>query len=307
MANRLRLIQPVVKFAALRLDGDLSLDSLAAQAGLSPFHLHRVFSTTAGETPKHFTLRLRLGRAAVMLLVSRKSVLDVALECGFQSHEVFSRAFRRRFGISSSAYRERGFVNTASVEHAKEHARFVEAVGPCVGFYHTNQEGRPEQNDMTYTVTKTSLAPQPVLMVRRSVKRSEIAATIADALQKIFLYAQQNGIALTGLPLARYPEVGQGLVTIEPAMRVAAASAAAGGISGSGEVIADTLPGGPAATTLHAGKYEDLHEAYGAIAVWMREQGVESCGAPWECYVTDPAEHPDPKDWKTEIFWPLAS
>ena len=29
-------------------------------------------------------------------------------------------------------------------------------------------------------------------------------------------------------------------------------------------------------------------------------------GAPWESYITDPADHPDPKDWRTEIYWPLA-
>ncbi len=68
MARPLQQVQPVLAFAAAHLDEDLSLAKLAARAGLSAFHLHRVFSVAAGETPKQFTLRLRLSRATVMLL-----------------------------------------------------------------------------------------------------------------------------------------------------------------------------------------------------------------------------------------------
>src|SRR5690242_17858704 len=109
----IRGLQPVLAFAAAHLDEDLSLAALAAHAGLSPFHLHRVFTNAAGETPKQFTLRLRLGRAAAMLLTTDESVLNVALSCGFQSHEAFCRAFRRRFRMAPSAYRERGFAGAA--------------------------------------------------------------------------------------------------------------------------------------------------------------------------------------------------
>ena len=63
---------------------------------------------------------------------------------------------------------------------------------------------------MPYSITKKELPPQPVLIVRRRVKRSEIAATIGEALPHIFVYAQQNGIALAGLPFTRYVEMGPG-------------------------------------------------------------------------------------------------
>ena len=257
----------------------------------------------AGETPKRFTLRLRLERAAVMLLVGRESILDIALACGFQSHEAFTRSFRERFGMSPRAYRKRGFAGNPSSKEGQQHADFVERVGPCLGLYHTRGgEGDP-QKLMTYSVTKQHIAPQPVLLVRRSVKRSEIAAAIPQALGKIFQHAQQHGIALTGHPLTRYIEVGPGLMTIEPAMRIAS-----GGHTQSDpshEVLTDTLPGGLAAKTTHFGKYEDLHEAYAAIEVWMKAEGAASGGAPWEDYVTDPAESPDPKNWQTDVYWPL--
>jgi effector-binding domain-containing protein len=163
---------------------------------------------------------------------------------------------------------------------------------------------------MPYSIEKKDLAPQPVLLVRRRIKRSEIAATIGTVLPDIFQYALQRGIALAGHPLARYSEIGAGLLTIEPAMRVAsgapigAGNRAAAGSDESG-VIEETLPGGPAVTTIHAGPYETLSDAYAALETWIESNGFQSAGSPWESYITDPAEYPDPKDWKTEVIWPV--
>ena len=77
--------------------------------------------------------------------------------------------------------------------------------------------------------------------------------------------------------------------------------------SGQGEIVADTLPGGPVATTTHMGPYDTLTEAYAAIEQWIAAEGLVAAGAPWEAYVTDPGDYPDPKDWKTEVFWPVES
>ena len=58
-----------------------------------------------GETPRAYRRRLRLERAALRLRTTRGSVLTVAIEAGFGSHEAFTRVFRRRFGHSPAAYR----------------------------------------------------------------------------------------------------------------------------------------------------------------------------------------------------------
>ena len=310
----LKRVQPAMAFAARHLGDDLSLTRLSAQTGLSPFHLHRLFAQVTGETPKQFALRLRLGRGASMLLTSRDSVLSIALACGFGSHESFTRAFGRQFGMTPTHYRARGFAARTGTAAAAIHARLVGHIGPCVGLFHVRQDGSaPPRHDMTYSIVKKDLAPQPVLVVRRRVKRSEIGATIGGVLPDIFQYAQQHGIAIAGHPFTRYVEVGAGLLTIEPGMRIvgprqAAASAGDGpgkGAASQAGVIEDTLPGGPAATTVHNGSYETLTEAYAALESWIESQGLQRAGAPWESYVTDPAEHPDPKDWKTEVCWPV--
>jgi effector-binding domain-containing protein len=38
---------------------------------------------------------------------------------------------------------------------------------------------------------------------------------------------------------------------------------------------------------------------------WIEAEGLRPGDAPWESYITDPGSVPDPKDWKTELFWPL--
>jgi len=234
-----------------------------------------------------------------MLLTTGDSVLNVALDCGFQSHEAFCRAFRKRFGMTPSGYRERGFVGDRA--RADDHAALVASVGPCVQLFHIRDDWRLQKNDMAYSITKKQIAPQPVLVVRRRVKPSEIAATLGEVLGHVFQRAQSSGMALAGQPFTRYLDWGPGLLTIEAGMPVVAHA----GNSTAGDVRADTLPGGSVAVTTHAGPYDKLTDAHAAVQQWIEAEGLTAAGAPWEVYVTDPADFPDPKDWKTEIFWPV--
>lgn len=99
LPHHLGVILPVLVHVETHLDGDLSTPALAALAGLSPAHFSRVFAAVTGETVKQYTLRVRLERAAYRLLVEPVSAMQVAADSGFGSHEVFTRAFRRRFGV----------------------------------------------------------------------------------------------------------------------------------------------------------------------------------------------------------------
>ena len=95
----------VTEYLARHLDEAPETATLARIAGLSPRQLERVFARTVGETPRAYLRRLRLERAAVQLRKSRGSILAVAIDAGFESHEAFTRAFRQRFGHSPVAYR----------------------------------------------------------------------------------------------------------------------------------------------------------------------------------------------------------
>ena len=88
--------------------GDLTLVSLAREAGLSPYHYLRTFENLTGVTPHQYLLRTRLRAAATRLLTERARVLDVALDAGFGDVSNFNRAFRREFGTAPTAYRRGG-------------------------------------------------------------------------------------------------------------------------------------------------------------------------------------------------------
>jgi AraC-like DNA-binding protein len=86
-------------------DHDVRGEDLAARVHLSRFHFDRIVGAVCGETPARFRRRVLLERAAYRLVISQLSVLDVAVEAGYSSHEAFTRAFRRAYGVSPSAWR----------------------------------------------------------------------------------------------------------------------------------------------------------------------------------------------------------
>lgn len=91
---------PILVFIQARLDADLSLARLASRSGLSSFQFHRLFKNQIGETPKQYTQRLRLEKAALHLSLHDTTVLTTALDVGFQHHETFTRAFQRHFNVT---------------------------------------------------------------------------------------------------------------------------------------------------------------------------------------------------------------
>ncbi|HKE49418.1 MAG TPA: AraC family transcriptional regulator, partial [Rhodanobacteraceae bacterium] len=96
--------------AALRIDERVQeptdLDSVAGEAGLSPFHFLRVFSTVLGVTPHQYLVRSRLRRAARLLADEARSISDIALDVGFGDLSNFVRTFGRAAGVSPRRFRQ---------------------------------------------------------------------------------------------------------------------------------------------------------------------------------------------------------
>jgi AraC family transcriptional regulator len=277
---------------------DVSLEALARRAGWSPFHLHRAFRRVVRQTPKQYTQRVRLERAAAQLATSRESVALVAIAAGFASHEVFTRAFRRRYGCSPAEYRAVALAGATAAQRAR-HAELVDAIAPCVSLYRMSFESPRKDTMPTLTIVRKEIAAQPILFARRRCSRAELAQAIGECLGAAFAYAQASGCAVAGYPFVRYAALGAGLLTIEGGCPVAVPA------PGSGDIEAGTLFGGPVVVALHAGPYDELHATYAAMERWMEANGHRAAAAPWESYLTDPGEHPNPADWRTEIYWPI--
>jgi AraC family transcriptional regulator len=84
---------------------DLSLQALANESGYSRVHFVRMFRAATGYSPHNYLLNLRLERARELLNNPSRSLIDIALDCGFSSHSHMSRLFHKSVGVTPSAYR----------------------------------------------------------------------------------------------------------------------------------------------------------------------------------------------------------
>lgn len=120
----------------------LTHDSIAQAAHLSTYHFSRLFKSLTGVSVMAYVTRRRLAIAAQRLANERTSVLAIAIDCGFESHEVFSRAFKRYFKVTPSAFRagntpvwpgQSPALNAAMLRHFDEHLtlqpRYIEIDG----------------------------------------------------------------------------------------------------------------------------------------------------------------------------------
>jgi AraC family transcriptional regulator len=92
---------------------------MARDACFSRRQFHRLTLQALGEPPGAHQRRLRLDRAAWLLLTSRATILEIALETGWESHETFTRAFRAQLGVTPSIFRkDRGVTLPPSMRTA---------------------------------------------------------------------------------------------------------------------------------------------------------------------------------------------
>lgn len=109
-------INRVIDYIETNIDQDLSLEDLASVAHFSPFHFHRVFGAMMGETLNHFIQRIRIEKAAVKLINQpKKSITEIALDCGFSGSATFARVFKATFGMSASQWRDGGYLNESKM------------------------------------------------------------------------------------------------------------------------------------------------------------------------------------------------
>ena len=137
------VINDIVEHIECNIGASLQLADLSSRAGISDFHFNRMFKTVAGVTLKQYVLGRKLASAMEQLACTNKPIIDIALDLGFEYPEVFSRAFKKQFGISPSDYRqhkadaagirkasivERDIINYRGTLALKGNCRFLDAM-----------------------------------------------------------------------------------------------------------------------------------------------------------------------------------
>ena len=109
-------INNVIDYIENNISSKFSLEELASVANFSKFHFHRIFASIVGETLNSYILRIRLEKAASILVQNPNSpVTDVWLDCGFSSSSVFARSFKDKFGLSASEWRKEKLIEFSNI------------------------------------------------------------------------------------------------------------------------------------------------------------------------------------------------
>jgi AraC family transcriptional regulator len=121
-------IQNSVDYIDSHLGDEITLEAVAAASGFSLSHFYKIFLTETGFTIKEFIRNKRLARAARELVTSQRRILDIAVDAGFDSQEVFTRAFSSLYGTTPLQYR-RSRRELLDFDAAREFSAWIETRG----------------------------------------------------------------------------------------------------------------------------------------------------------------------------------
>ena len=97
--NYIKEMQKAIDYIEINLDKDINFENIAKEVGMSSFYFHRIFTALIGVSPTAYIRNRRLTVAAQEISKNNENILDIALKYGFESHEVFSRAFKNFHGV----------------------------------------------------------------------------------------------------------------------------------------------------------------------------------------------------------------
>ncbi|HNW33440.1 MAG TPA: AraC family transcriptional regulator [Candidatus Ozemobacteraceae bacterium] len=277
-------VQNVLDHIQADLDQVHSLDELAQLACFSPFQFHRVFRGMVGEPVAEYIRRLRLERAGLRLLQSRRTVTDIAFEAGYQNLESFIRAFRQRFGQPPSRFRRL----------REEQACRLFARDSLPGSSHFSSGGNMDVQ-IIHQAPRTVASVRYIGPYKNCGKAWEALCNWAGQLGLIGPDTQFIGLCyddpdVTPADKIRY----DACITLDRPVT-----------PGKGVTVQE-IPGGAFAKTLHLGPMEKLSETYVKLCgKWLPQSGREMKHAPnLEIYLNDPDKTP-PEELRIEIQLPL--
>lgn len=105
--DKIEAVERMQRYIHKNINKEITLYQLANQAGYSPWHSARIFKELVGRSPFEYIRKIRLSNAAIMLRDSEDKIVDVAFDFMFDSHEGFTRAFYKQFGLTPKKYQEK--------------------------------------------------------------------------------------------------------------------------------------------------------------------------------------------------------
>jgi AraC-like DNA-binding protein len=157
----IKAVQRMQDYMHENINSAITLSDLAKAAGYSQWHSARLFKELTGKSPFDYLRALRLSKAALILRDNQPKIIDVAFDFVFDSHEGFTRAFTKQFGLSPKKYSD----NPTPIQlFMPDRIR---------DFYLTLQKGDTEMSEKksTHTVfVQVVERPSRKLILKRGVK-----------------------------------------------------------------------------------------------------------------------------------------
>lgn len=282
-------INKVFEYIDRNLVADLSLEKLADIAHFSPYHFHRIFKTITGETVNEFVTRQRIERAAAGLVYQRDvSVTELSLKCGFSSNSSFTRAFKKFYGVSPSAFRSQhpnkfskiGQVDSKIGQASADLEKYI-----CI----INQ-----LKDWTMKNAKIEIKEMPKLNL--AYVPSIGPQNLEGAFTKLMKWAAPKGLMenADGKMMTIYRDTFK--VTDYDKVKLNACMILDRPQEAEGQIGMTSMDAGKCVV----GRYEiglnEFDEAWTGLFVWMNENGYQKADInPFEIYQNDFQQHPENK------------
>lgn len=284
-------VNKVIDFIDSNIDKTLNLATLANVANFSPYHFHRIFSAFTGETLNSFIKRLRIEKAASLLLNNAETpVSEIAFLCGFNSESVFSRTFKEYFKYSAKQYRQKMLDELSKNDqlnskidklkvNSNDYIRIVELTEKWRKLMKTNIEIKE--------------MPAMELVYCRHIGQYD---QIGKAYEKLFKWAGPRG--LLNFPKTKTVTVyhDDPKTTEIDKVRQSASLTVDQKVKTEGEIGNLSVPSGKYAV----GKFEidvtEFEQAWNAMCLWVSESGYQPDDRnAYELYHADPEHHPENK------------
>ncbi|HHF7345214.1 TPA: GyrI-like domain-containing protein [Legionella feeleii] len=250
--NYERQLNRVIEFIGKHLDEKLTLNQLSDIACFSKYHFHRLFTAYTGLSLQQYVRWLRLKRAAHQLIVNKdKSIIEIAINAGFESHESFTRAFKQACHLNPSEFR------------AQSSWQVWEQQPYCL----------PKPGEMTMHVSIKNMAARRLAVLEHRGDPQKVG----DSVNRLINWAKAQTINLK-------PKAGEafGFAYDDPQTTPAAEFRFDLGITVpeqlklEGEVIEKRLPAGRYAVAVHKGSRNTIGDTvYGLYRDWLPESGEE--------------------------------
>lgn len=258
------------------LDEDLSIDSLAEVACLSPYHWHRIYHGYFGETVAATVKRLRLQRAAADLAHTDRPIPEIAARAHYDSQASFTRAFSAAFGLPPAKYRE-------------------------VGSHSVFRASRPQDVQAMYDVSITHVPALSVI----AVDHRGSYMSIGKSFDLLFTTLASRNLIRPGLRMI-------GIYFDDPTsvpeseLKSQAGVAVSEPFAVDAPLLATRIRSGEYAVLRYKGPYGDMRAAYDWLfGQWLPASGREAADAPaFEDYLNSPRDTP-PTELRTDIYLPL--